>query len=159
VTTFNVGRVGGGISVNSIPSEAWMEMDLRSSDAGALATLDATFQAAVDAAVTEENQRWGQPRVITVTKDLLGERPPGFTRPNAPIVQTATAVAAALGRSAAFGEGSTDANLPMSLKIPSLAVGTGGRGTNVHAPTEAFDTTDAWKGTQNALLLTIALAR
>src|SRR6185295_9011827 len=67
-TTFNVGRVGGGTSVNSIPSDAWMEVDLRSSDAVSLAALDARFQRAVDAAVTEENDRWRSPRAISVIK-------------------------------------------------------------------------------------------
>jgi len=77
----------------------------------------------------------------------------------APIVQTALAVAQALNLRITFGEGSTDANIPMSLRIPAITVGTGGHGIDAHALTEAFDTTDAWKGTQNALLLTIALAR
>ena len=58
-----------------------------------------------------------------------------------------------------LGEGSTDANIPMSLNIPAITVGTGGHGTDAHALSEAFDTTEAWKGTQNAVLLTIALAR
>src|SRR5262249_21129660 len=59
-TTFNVGRIGGGTSVNAIPSEAWMEVDLRSSDSAALSVLDAKFRQAVDRAATEENTRWGR---------------------------------------------------------------------------------------------------
>src|SRR5438876_6323089 len=70
-TTFNVGRVGGGTSVNSIPFEGWMEVDMRSSDAASLASVDANFHQAVDSAVVEENERWGRPRMITVTKDLV----------------------------------------------------------------------------------------
>ena len=68
-------------------------------------------------------------------------------------------MARALNLGVSFGEGSTDANIPMSLGIPSVTIGTGGQGTDAHALSEAFDVTDAWKGTQNALLLTIALAR
>ena len=158
-TTFNVGRVGGGTSVNSIPFEAWMEVDLRSSDRAPLASLDAAFLKAVDAAVVEENGRWGTPGVITVVKDLVGDRPAGSTPPDAPIVQTALAVGQALALRLGLAEGSTDANLPMSLRLPAITIGGGGRGVDAHALTEAFDTTDSWKGTQNAVLLTIALAQ
>jgi tripeptide aminopeptidase len=158
-TTFNVGRVGGGTSVNSIPFEGWMEVDMRSSDPAALASVDANFHKAVDSAVVEENERWGRPRMITVTKDLVGDRPAGSTPENAPIVQTALAVNRALGFAATLGEGSTDSNLPMSLKIPALTIGAGGRGAGAHALEEAFDTTDSWRGTQRAVLLTIALAQ
>jgi tripeptide aminopeptidase len=158
-TTFNIGRVGGGTSVNSIPFEAWMEVDLRSSDRAALAALDARFQAAVDLAVVEENARWGRQGVVTVTKELVGDRPAGSTPLAAPIVQTAQAVGRALGFSFALGEGSTDSNIPMSLKIAAITIGAGGRGIDPHTLTEAFDTTDSWKGTQNAVLLAIALAQ
>lgn len=159
VTTFNVGRVGGGTSVNSIPSEVWMEVDLRSSDATALGALEARLQAAVDAAVVEENQRWGKPRVVSVVKELVGDRPAGVTPADSPIVQTALAVARSLGLNMPLAQGSGDPNLPISMKIPAIGIGFGGRDIDVHAPTEAFDTTDAWKGTENALLLTIALAQ
>jgi len=157
-TTFNVGRVGGGTSVNSIPFEGWMEVDMRSSDPAALAAVDANFQKAVDQAVAEENQRWGR-GTITVVKELVGDRPAGSTPENSAIVRTGLAAATALGFNANLGEGSTDSNLPMSLKIPAVTIGAGGRGSNAHALDESFDTTDAWMGTQYALLLTVALAR
>jgi acetylornithine deacetylase/succinyl-diaminopimelate desuccinylase-like protein len=158
-TTFNVGRIGGGTSVNAIPSEAWMEVDIRSSDAARLAAVDARIQQAVDAAVREENARWGRSAVLTVTKELVGDRPAGSLAPEAPIVQTARAVASAIGVSADFSESSSDANLPLSLKIPAITIGGGGRAENSHSLNETFETADSWKGTQNALLLTIALAR
>jgi len=158
-TTFNVGRIGGGTSVNSIPFEGWMEVDLRSSDAASLASVDASFHKAVDSAVAEENDRWGTPRMITVTKDLVGDRPAGSTLVDAPIVQAAIAVNKALGFAVGLGEGSTDANVPMSLKIPAITIGGGGRGTGAHALSEAFDTTDSWMGTERAVLLTIALTQ
>jgi tripeptide aminopeptidase len=113
----------------------------------------------VDAAVIEENERWGTPRMITVVKDLVGDRPAGNTAADAPIVLTAMAVAKALGFPVRSGEGSTDSNVPMSLGIPAITIGGGGRGTGAHALGEAFDTTDSWMGTQNAVLLTIALAQ
>jgi tripeptide aminopeptidase len=76
-TTFNVGRIGGGTSVNAIPSEVWMEVDLRSSDAPALSALDAKLRQAADKAAVEENARWGRPGVVTVVKELVGDRPAG----------------------------------------------------------------------------------
>ncbi len=157
-TTFNVGRVGGGTSVNSIPFEGWMEVDMRSSDPASLAAVDAMFQKAVDTAVAEENQRWGR-GTITVVKELVGDRPAGSTPENSAIVRTGLATATALGFNANLGEGSTDSNLPMSLKIPAVTIGGGGRGSNAHALNESFDTTDAWMGTQYALLLAVALAQ
>jgi acetylornithine deacetylase/succinyl-diaminopimelate desuccinylase-like protein len=158
-TTFNVGRVGGGTSVNSIPADAWMEVDLRSSDAVSLAALDARFQRAVDAAVTEENDRWRSPGAITAIRERVGDRPAGSTPAGSPILRTAEAVHRALGLRFVLSESSTDANIPMSLRIPAITIGGGGRGTDAHAVTESFDTTDSWVGTQRVLLLTIALAQ
>ena len=155
--TFNVGRVGGGTSVNSIPAEAWFEMDMRSSDPAALAAIDTSFQKAVDDAARDENARWNNGR-LTVTKDLVGDRPAGRTLESAEIVQAATAVNAALGLPVRLGESSTDANVPMSLGIPAITIGGGGRGTGSHSPAESFDTTDSWKGTERVLLLVVALA-
>jgi tripeptide aminopeptidase len=158
-TTFNVGRVGGGTSVNSIPFEAWMEVDMRSSDPASLAAVDANFQKAVDTAVAEENQRWGGAKTVTVTKELVGDRPAGSTPENAPIVRAGLAAATVLGFNTNLGEGSTDSNTPMSMSIPAITIGGGGRGRDAHALTESFDTTDAWQGAQHAALLTSALAQ
>ncbi|HJZ78205.1 MAG TPA: M20/M25/M40 family metallo-hydrolase [Vicinamibacterales bacterium] len=158
-TTFNVGRIGGGTSVNSIPFEGWMELDMRSSDPASLAAVDANIQKALDAAVAEENARWGKPGTITVTKELVGDRPAGSTPENSPIVRNGLAVATVLGFNANLGEGSTDSNTPMSLKIPAITIGGGGRGRDAHSLTESFDTTDAWQGTQYAILLAVALAQ
>ncbi len=158
-TTFNVGRVGGGTSVNAIPMEAWMEVDMRSVDKAALENVDAQFQRAVDQAVREENERWGGGRTLIVTKELVGDRPAGSLPESAPLVKKAMEVLLALGFSGPTGVGSSDANYPLSLGIPSLDIGGGGRGTEAHALGESFDTTDSWKGTQRALLLVIALAQ
>ena len=158
-TTFNIGRIGGGTSVNAIPFEAWMELDMRSSDRAALAALDAQVQAAIDSAVMEENARWGRPGGVTVKKELVGDRPAGSTPDGSAIVRTAQAVGHALGVTLVLAEGSTDANIPMSMKIPAITIGAGGQGSDAHALTEWFDTEDSWKGTQNAVLLAIALAQ
>ena len=158
-TTFNVGRIGGGTSVNSIPFEGWMELDMRSSDPVSLAAVDANIQKAIDSAVTEENARWGKPGTITVVKELVGDRPAGSTPENSAIVRAGLATATMPGFNARLGEGSTDSNIPMSMKVPAVTIGAGGAGRDAHALTESFDTTDAWMGTQHAMLLTIALVQ
>jgi acetylornithine deacetylase/succinyl-diaminopimelate desuccinylase-like protein len=158
-TTFNVGRIGGGTSVNAIPQEVWMEVDLRSSAAAALAQLETRLEQALNSAAADENARWQRPGVVTVTRALIGDRPAGRTPDQSAIVTAAVAAGEALGLSLGFSESSSDANLPMSLKIPAIAIGAGGGPRNTHTLEESFDTTDSWKGTQYALLLTIALAR
>ena len=158
-TTFSVGRVGGGTSVNAIPSECWMEVDLRSTGAAELAALTAKFDEAIEAGVREENARWTSAERVTVKKALVGERPAARTPDDSMIVQTARRASRALGLSVAENESSTDANIPMQLKIPAVTIGAGGTGAGQHTAGETFDTTDAWRGTQYALLLAIALAR
>jgi tripeptide aminopeptidase len=157
-TTFNVGRVGGGTSINAIANEAWMEVDLRSSDAPTLRALELQFRQAVEGAAVQENARW-RSQALTVSMDIVGERPVGRTPSSSPIVETAVSVSRALNLPVSFAEGSTDANLPMSLGIPAVTIDTGGRGSGVHTEDELFDTTDAWKGSQRALLLAVALAQ
>jgi acetylornithine deacetylase/succinyl-diaminopimelate desuccinylase-like protein len=156
--TFNVGRIGGGTSVNSIAYEAWFEVDLRSSDARALSDIDGRFRGAVNAALNEENARWDQGRLAAAI-DKVGDRPAGLTPPDAPIVRTAVGVNRALGLPVALGEGSTDANIPISLGIPAITVGGGGEGRGAHSLAEAFDTTGSWKGTARVTALVFALAR
>ncbi|HJU44293.1 MAG TPA: M20/M25/M40 family metallo-hydrolase [Vicinamibacterales bacterium] len=157
-TTFNVGRVGGGTSVNSIPFESWFEMDMRSASPSALQALDAKFHRAVDEAVKAEDARW-KTSALKADKQLVGNRPAGQTPQNSPIVQAAVSVTRALGFTVSLDEGSTDSNIPMSLGIPSITIDGGGRGTGSHALDEAFDPANSWQGSQRALLLAIALAQ
>jgi tripeptide aminopeptidase len=154
--TFNVGRIGGGTSVNSIASESWFEMDMRSSDAAALAGIDSRFHKAVDQAVAAENVRWSNGR-LTAAVELVGDRPAGVTSQHSRIVLTAVAVNEVLGLPVTLGEGSTDANIPISLGIPAITIGGGGRSSGGHSLAESFDPTDSWRGTQRVLLLVVAL--
>jgi len=158
-TTFNVGRVGGGTSVNAIPFECWMEVDMRSSDKNSLETLHTKFKAAVQEAVDEENKRWNGRGPMTASLELVGLRPAGSTPVDSAIVITALAVTKLFGGTGRTGEGSTDANVPMNLGIPAITIGGGGRESGAHSLNETFDTKDSYLGTQRALLLAIALAR
>ncbi len=157
-TTFNVGRIGGGTSVNSIAFEAWMEVDMRSSDPAALQSADANIQQAIDRALAAENARWSEGR-LTVDRQLVGERPAGRSPETAPIVEAAVSVTKALGFPVSLDEGSTDSNIPMSLGIPAITIDGGGRGSGAHSLGETFDATESWKGTQRAVLVAIALAQ
>ena len=157
-TTFNIGRIGGGTSINAISNEAWMEVDLRSGDTASLRMLEKQFRQAVNDAVAQENARWNS-TALTASIETVGMRPAGRLPVSAPIVQTAISVSKALNLPLSFSEGSTDANLPLSLGIPAMTIDAGGRGSGAHTENETYDATDAWKGTQRAILLAIALAQ
>src|ERR1700722_3090649 len=98
-TTFNVGRVGGGTSVNAIPFECWMEVDMRSSDKTSLEAVNTKFKAAVQESIDEENKRWNNRGPVTVVPELVGVRPAGTTSPDSAIVITAIAVTKVFGGS------------------------------------------------------------
>jgi tripeptide aminopeptidase len=155
-TTFNVGRVGGGTSINAIPFEAWMEVDMRSADPAALKEVDTKFNAAVKEAVAEENARWNNRGAVSASAELVGVRPAGQTPKDSRIVQTALAVSRAMQIDEVLREGSTDSNVPMNLGIPAITISGGGTGTGAHSLNETFTAKDSWRGTQRALLLAIA---
>jgi tripeptide aminopeptidase len=157
-TTFNVGRIGGGTSVNAIPFEAWFEVDLRSADAAALAALDARFKALVDHAVAAENARWNKPGQVSATLTVVGDRPAGSTAETTAIVRAARSATAAVGARLSLTEGSTDANAAMHRGIAAITIDGGGSGSGAHSLDEQFDSTDSWKGTVRAFLLTVLLA-
>lgn len=156
-TTFTVGRIEGGTSVNSIAHTAWMEVDLRSEGVAELAALDAEFKRAVQAALDEENALWMNKQRLTVEIKLIGERPVGRQAPDAPIVQTALAVDAALGFKSNLISSATDANMALRLGIPGLAIGAGGRWQGMHSLDESIDTADSYLGTQRALAIVLSI--
>ena len=158
-TTFNVGRIGGGTAVNAIPEEAWMEVDLRSTDQAALDQLDKWVQQTIMQAAETENARWKQNGAVAVTIERVGDRPGGRTDERSRIVQAALAASKTVKLPARLVENSTDANVPMQLSIPAISIGAGGNGANTHSLAETFDSTDSVRGTARALLLTIALSR
>jgi acetylornithine deacetylase/succinyl-diaminopimelate desuccinylase-like protein len=159
-TTFNVGVVEGGTSVNSIAASGSMVVDLRSESPASLDSLDARFRAAVEGALAAENARWPDSR-HRLTMDLqdLGHRPAGGQPDSARIVQVALAAARAAGLGASTGASSTDANLPMSLGIPAITIDGGGTGQGSHSLGEWYDDgEDGWRGAQWAALLVLGLA-
>ena len=156
-TTFTVGTVGGGTSVNSIAGNAVMELDMRSVENPTLLNVEAEILKAVNVAVTEENARWGG-NAVSVDIKLVGDRPAGVQSPDSPIVHAAVLGVTAVGLKPILDQASsTDSNLPISLGIPAVTIGRGGKGENNHAFTESFDPKDAYLGVQKNLLTTLAL--
>lgn len=157
-TTFTVGTVDGGTSVNSIAADAVFALDMRSNDATELALLEERIKAAASAAVAEENARWNNNGNITVEFRLIGDRPVGHTAPENPLVQAAALAFAGVNiELQGLGISSTDSNVPMALGIPAITIGGGGLGGGAHSPQEWFEPVESHLGPQLALLLTLAL--
>jgi acetylornithine deacetylase/succinyl-diaminopimelate desuccinylase-like protein len=152
-TSYNIGRVGGGTSVNSIAFEAWMEVDMRSEDRARLMGLDTIFLDAVQRALREENADRRSGDALTVDVELVGDRPSGIADTSLPFVQRVLAATAHLGDEPDARTSSTDANIPISLGIPAVAIGRGGISGNSHAPEEYWVDRDAARAVQRALLI------
>ena len=158
-TTCAVVRLGGGTGLNSIPQEAWLDLDLRSEDPHALAQLDVTLRAALERAADDENRRRtaGTP-ALRLEMQLVGDRPSGITPRAHPLVQAAVAVNHALGRDAELASASTDANVAIALGIPAIALGAGGKAGDAHLATEWYENVEGALGVVRALLVTATMA-
>ncbi len=139
-TTYAASVVSGGVSVNSIPADVTLEVDMRSESADELAKLDARFlQILKDAEGHENGARNTGVGKVTVTPKLIGERPTGSTSADAPIVRTTVAAIKAAGYTPQLGASSTDSNIPISLGIPAVTIGSGGSGGRAHSLDEFID--------------------
>jgi tripeptide aminopeptidase len=156
-TTYTVGTVEGGTSVNSIAADAIFALDMRSNDKIELAKLEQQIKSAALDAVAEENARWNNGE-ITVDFNLIGDRPVGKTQTSSPIVQAAALAFDEIGVTLdQLSISSTDSNVPMSLGIPAITVAGGGIGGGAHSPDEWFTSTDSHEGPQTAFLIVLAL--
>ena len=157
-TSYNVGVLGGGTSINSIPFEAWAEVDMRSESPASLDRVEAALLAAMPRALDEENalRRRGEP--LTVDLDKIGARPSGETDPSAALVQRAIAANAFFGAGGELGRSSTNSNIPISLGVPAVTIGRGGVGGENHSPSEWWINRDGPLAIQRALLLVVAEA-
>ena len=157
-TTFTVGTVEGGTSVNSIAADGIFAIDLRSNDREELALLEQKAKDAANTAVAEENARWNSGQ-ISVEFNLIGDRPVGKTPTESAIVQVAALAFDKIGiELQELSISSTDSNVPMSLGIPAITIAGGGNGGGVHSPGEWFIPINSHLGPQTALLITLALA-
>lgn len=158
-TTFTVGTVSGGTSVNAIAGEARMAVDMRSNSTEELLKLEARLLDLVKQAGVEENARWHSDK-LTVEIKLIGDRPAGLVALDSPIVQATRRAVTVITRApgVTFAGSSTDSNLAMSQGIPAVTIGGGGEGGNWHSRNEWYRPIDAYFGPQNALLTILMLA-
>lgn len=160
-TTYSVGVVGGGTSVNSIPFETHMEVDMRSESPDELRKLDERFLSLINEAVQEENAaRSTAQGPITADITLIGDRPSGQTPIDSRIVQIASASIRAAGGRPTYSWSSTDSNIPISLGIPAITIDSGGRGGRAHALDEwiSVDLVPSLRGIEIALATLLGLA-
>jgi tripeptide aminopeptidase len=157
-TSYNVGRIGGGTSVNSIAFESWMEVDMRSEIPENLNLVDSLLKASVQQALNEHNamKRTGPNLTVDVVK--IGDRPSGELAQEIPLIQRTMAVATYFGETPKTGRGSTNSNIPISKGIPAVTIGRGGKGGNAHALNEWWFDDEGHKAIQFALLTLIAEA-
>ena len=157
-TTFTVGTVVGGTSVNAIAAEARMAIDMRSDSTEELLKLEARLLDLVKDAVREENARWHSDKIAVEIK-LIGDRPAGIVAMDLPIVQATQRAVGVVTRAprVTFAGSSTDSNWAMSLGIPAVTIGGGGEGGNWHSRNEWYKPVDAYYGPQNALLTILVL--
>jgi tripeptide aminopeptidase len=157
-TTFTVGTVVGGTSVNAIAAEARMAVDMRSDSTEELLKLEARLLDLVKDAVREENARWNSDKIAVDIK-LIGDRPAGIVAMDSPIVQATQRAVAVVTRAprVTFAGSSTDSNWAMSRGIPAVTIGGGGEGGNWHSRNEWYKPVDAYYGPQHALLTILVL--
>jgi tripeptide aminopeptidase len=162
-TTFNVGVIRGGTSVNSIPESASMRVDLRSTSTAEIDRLERALRIALDQAVAWENRAAAQhgtrrPQVVQSEVVEIGNRPAGELAPDARLLQVIRAVDAQLGNTAPVQRASTDANIPLSLGREAIAIGAGGSGGGAHTLQEWFDCNGRELGLRRILLTMLTLS-
>jgi acetylornithine deacetylase/succinyl-diaminopimelate desuccinylase-like protein len=159
-TSYNVGRIGGGTAVNAIAEEGWMEVDLRSESPAELDRLELKMMEAIRTAAEQENDlRKASGAQVTTSYKLVSNRPGGQTPESDALVKAAIKASRATGHNARLGYSSTDSNIPISLGIPAVTLGGGGRSDNAHSLQEWYEPAEAWKGPQTVLLTIIEYDR
>ena len=158
-TSYNVGIIEGGSSVNAIPQRASMVVDIRSVSSEEIEKLEAYLRRVVEIAVREENsQRSMSGTSLVFELEQVGDRPSGETSVNSKIVRAAIECSRALGIEPRLDCSSTDSNIPISLGIPAITLGVGGISSNCHSLTEWYEPAGRELGLKRLLVLTVALA-
>ncbi len=158
-STYNFGLINGGTSVNSIPSQAAVKVDLRSEDERELTRLESRLRDAMQAGVNEEVSQTGATAdALELNFHVLGTRPAGKLPDDSPLVATIRSVDRYLGNVSRLEKSSTDANLPLSLGIPAVAIGGGGKGGGSHTTGEWYDPAGRELGLKRLFLTVVSLA-
>ena len=156
-TSFNIGRIGGGTSVNSIPFESWMEVDMRSVDKNRLNEIDAIFKSSMQTALEAYNDS-GIEDKISMELIKIGDRPSGELALETPLVQRSISATTLFGYEPSLTRGSTNSNIPISLGVPAVTIGRGGIGGGAHSLNEWWLNENGAEAIKLALLLTVAEA-
>jgi tripeptide aminopeptidase len=154
-TTLSVGRIGGGTSVNAIPSEAWLELDLRSEQLPPLQELERQVRDVLDRSAAEAGRG---SQTVSCHIQVFGDRPAGGTAADSSLVRAAEAATRAIGRTPELASSSTDANVAMAAGIPAISIGAGGEAGGTHTVQEWYGNTDGAAGVERALLVLLAAA-
>ncbi len=158
-SSYNFGTIEGGTSVNSIPSRSAVKIDLRSEDDAELAKLEAALRDALQAGVKEETSATRSPAdALQLNIRSLGTRPAGKLPDDSPLVAAIRNVDRYLGNRSRLERSSTDANIPLSMGIPAVALGGGGRGGGSHTLDEWYDPAGRELGLKRLFLTVVSLA-
>lgn len=157
-TSYNIGRISGGTSVNSIPFESWMEVDMRSISPERLGEIDDILQESVQKALDSQNNIRREGPEITLDIEMIGKRPSGETDVEEPIVQYSIAATEYFENEPNLRISSTDSNIPISLGIPAVTLGGGGTNGESHSLDEWYVNDKGYEGIQRILLVITGVA-
>ena len=154
-TSYNVGVISGGTSVNSIPFESIMEIDMRSVEPSQLDSMETLLEISVKEALDNQNAKRKLGAELSVEIIKIGDRPSGELSSDLPLIQRALCATAQIGRRPSLTRGSTNSNIPISLNIPAVTIGRGGVGANAHALDEWWLNKEGHKSIQMLSLIHI----
>jgi di/tripeptidase len=159
-TTFNIGQIEGGTSVNSIPHEARIKVDIRSESEDELVRLDSALRECIAAGVRDEMEsaRGRSKGKLEWKVDLLGSRPGGELAADSPLLAALRAADDAVGNQSRVERSSTDANIPLSLGIDAISIGVGGSGGGAHSLAEWYDSAGREAGLKRVLLTVLGVS-
>ncbi|CAN5227969.1 hypothetical protein BH23BAC3_BH23BAC3_31880 [soil metagenome] len=158
-SSYNIGRIGGGTSINSVPFSNWMEVDMRSVDQNRLYEMDEILQSAVQLGVGEANEVRTRGDKLSADVEMIGKRPSGEIDPSIPFIQRAKAATEYFGNEYVLRRSSTDSNVPISLGIASMTLGGGGNSGGAHSLDEWWYNNEGHKGIQRAFLILLSEAK
>jgi tripeptide aminopeptidase len=159
-TTFNLGQIEGGTSINSIPHEARLKVDIRSESESELTRLETALRDCIAAGVRDENEsaRDRSRGRLDFKVDLLGSRPGGELRADSPLLAALRTADDYVGNQSRQERSSTDANIPLSQGIDAISIGAGGNGGGAHSLQEWYDPQGREAGLQRAFLTLVGAA-
>lgn len=157
-TSYNVGRIGGGTSINSVPYHSWAEIDMRSESPEKLVEIEQILLRAAKKALSEHNSNKRSGPELNLDMELVGKRPSGSINPSTPLIQRAMAATEYFGEKPELTIGSTDASIPISKNIPAITIGRGGVGGSNHSLDEWWLNKDGHIAIQYALLILLSEA-